>query len=358
MEGDAGESYCLCGTADDGRMMLECAANTRGCGGWVHPDCFQMKAAEIADAQEEDEWVCPLCANELVDEDAARAKAVQITRAYAAKLAAPHGEAKSRAKPKTPKKAAAPAVRAPSPLQFRHSCRVTTIHAAILSLFCVFAAVRPVLAPRHVCSHPCFRISRAQEPVDSATRRSQLGLRAAGAKKRCVAAEKRMPSQTRRGCPAAFLLASCVLITVWLGRATSSYNEQEDTLSDDLDELLGEESEEEEEDDDDDDGRKKGRRKGRKKKKQKVVVIQNEQPLIEKILGRRWIEVKALPVPVLPASHGGRAHAAASGLPPHALRALAHWFPCDFACACAVRGLWHRVCGGPHVLAVAGWQAC
>jgi hypothetical protein len=83
---DTGESYCLCGSSDDGRLMLECSANAAGCGGWVHPDCFGMTPSEVAAAEASDQWVCPLCRGDVKDEAAARASARAITEQYRATI--------------------------------------------------------------------------------------------------------------------------------------------------------------------------------------------------------------------------------------------------------------------------------
>jgi PHD-finger len=78
------ESYCLCGSADDGRLMLECSANAAGCGGWVHPDCFDMTPSQVAAAEASDQWVCPLCCGDVKDEAAARTRARAVTEQYRA----------------------------------------------------------------------------------------------------------------------------------------------------------------------------------------------------------------------------------------------------------------------------------
>lgn len=79
-------TYCLCGTSDDGRLMLECTANAEGCGGWIHPDCFQLGPQALAAAEHDENWVCPLCRGEIEDVPAARAYAKALT-SHLARLA-------------------------------------------------------------------------------------------------------------------------------------------------------------------------------------------------------------------------------------------------------------------------------
>ena len=77
------ETYCLCGSSDDGRLMIECTANAHGCGGWIHPECFGMGPEALARAESDENWACPLCCGEVGDEEAARARARALAAQHA-----------------------------------------------------------------------------------------------------------------------------------------------------------------------------------------------------------------------------------------------------------------------------------
>jgi hypothetical protein len=99
-EGQQPETFCICQTSDDGRLMIECSANTAGCGGWVHPDCFLMSPQAVAAVASEDTWACPLCTGDIENVDEARLEARQRSEAAAAAyLAASAAAAKPDAKP-------------------------------------------------------------------------------------------------------------------------------------------------------------------------------------------------------------------------------------------------------------------